>query len=107
MPAMILCFRSFLYPPAPNSSFEHPMPGSDRYSDYMEDLYTKPWCRLGAYLVGMVTGYIIHAYKIQMPKVRAWIVTIRRKNRETVILKTRRFDNIDSAVLISNVNKAV
>ena len=30
-----------------------------------------------------------------------------RKNKATVILETGRFDNIDSAVIISNVSKAV
>ena len=43
-----------------------------QYSVYLSDLYTKPWCRIGAYLVGMITGYVIHNYnnKIRMPKVR-------------------------------------
>jgi len=42
-----------------------------QYSVYLTDLYTKPWCRIGAYMVGMITGYIIHTYnnKIKMPKV--------------------------------------
>ena len=42
-----------------------------QYSVYLSDLYTKPWCRIGAYLVGMITGYVIHNFnKIRMPKVR-------------------------------------
>ena len=35
------------------------------------------------------------------------IDSLRKKNETTVILKTERFDNIDSAVIISSVNKPV
>ena len=47
------------------------MQDEPQYSVYLSDLYTKPWCRIGAYLVGMITGYVIHNYnnKIRMPKV--------------------------------------
>ena len=34
-------------------------------------------------------------------------IALRMKNRVTVILKTGRFDNIDSAVIISKVSKPV
>ncbi|CAK8686756.1 unnamed protein product [Clavelina lepadiformis] len=39
----------------------------------MADLYQKPWCRIGAYIVGMITGYIVHENnnKIHMSK---WVV---------------------------------
>ena len=35
------------------------------------DIYAKPWCRIGVYFVGMITGYILHATKgkIKMNKV--------------------------------------
>ena len=33
--------------------------------------------------------------------------SLRRKNKTTIILKTGRFDNTDSAVFISNISKAV
>ena len=41
------------------------------YSPYMVDLYGKPWCRIGAYLVGMIAGYILHSTnnKLKMNKV--------------------------------------
>ncbi|XP_076807349.1 nose resistant to fluoxetine protein 6-like [Clavelina lepadiformis] len=44
-----------------------------QYSPYMVDLYQKPWCRIGAYIVGMITGYILYSNnnKIRMPK---WVV---------------------------------
>ena len=35
------------------------------------------------------------------------IISLRRKNKTIVILKTGRFDNKDSAVIISSVSKAV
>nr|CAB3264544.1 nose resistant to fluoxetine protein 6-like [Phallusia mammillata] len=43
------------------------------YSTYISDLYTKPWCRIGAYLVGVLTGYILQTkqVKIKMPLVAA------------------------------------
>ncbi|XP_078489124.1 nose resistant to fluoxetine protein 6-like [Ciona intestinalis] len=42
-----------------------------QYSPYINDLYMKPWCRLGAYLVGMLTGYILYINnnKVKMSKV--------------------------------------
>ncbi|XP_076807348.1 nose resistant to fluoxetine protein 6-like isoform X2 [Clavelina lepadiformis] len=48
---------------------------SDQYSPYMADLYQKPWCRIGAYIVGMITGYILYSNnnKIHMSK---WVVLL-------------------------------
>ena len=31
----------------------------------MSDIYTKPWCRVGAYMVGMMTGYFLYINKNQ------------------------------------------
>ncbi|CAK8686755.1 unnamed protein product [Clavelina lepadiformis] len=59
------------------------MAGNDttppQYSPYISDLYAKPWCRIGAYIVGMITGYILYANnnRITMPKWAAalgWIL---------------------------------
>ncbi|CAK8686761.1 unnamed protein product [Clavelina lepadiformis] len=50
-----------------------------QYSPYMSDIYTKPWCRIGAYIVGMITGFILHYNnnKVKMPKlavVLGWLL---------------------------------
>jgi len=44
----------------------------NNYSIYLSDIYTKPWCRIGAYIIGMMTGYFLHTTKCQfkMNKVR-------------------------------------
>jgi hypothetical protein len=26
----------------------------------MADIYVKPWCRIGPYLIGLVAGYLLH-----------------------------------------------
>merc|ERR1712135_224565 len=49
------------------------------YSPFVYDLYTKPYCRIGAYLVGMVTGFYLYQNKnkIKMSKVTVcagWIL---------------------------------
>ena len=49
-----------------------------------------------------------HLTKNQLPRVRNLMNGIfERKSKFTVILKAGRFDNIASAVIISNVSKAV
>ena len=42
-----------------------------KYSPFVYDLYTKPYCRIGAYLVGMATGFYLYQNKntIKMSKV--------------------------------------
>ena len=39
----------------------------------MADIYTKPWCRVGPYAVGLILGYILHVTrgKYTMTKVGA------------------------------------
>lgn len=32
-------------------------------SPFWSDTYAKPWCRIGVYLIGMITGYILQQYK--------------------------------------------
>lgn len=29
--------------------------------DYFQDIYGKPWCRIGVYVIGMMAGYILYA----------------------------------------------
>ena len=40
--------------------------------DYFDVYYVKPYCRIGPYLVGMITGYILYRTdcKVYMSKVR-------------------------------------
>ncbi|XP_021346852.1 nose resistant to fluoxetine protein 6-like isoform X1 [Mizuhopecten yessoensis] len=42
-----------------------------RWEEYMDNYYTKPYCRMGPYIVGIVTGFILYRtggkYKIKMP----------------------------------------
>ena len=37
--------------------------GAQQYGPYITDLYAKPWCRIGAYTIGMLTGFLIHHRK--------------------------------------------
>ena len=30
---------------------------------FFDDLYYKPWCRIGPYAVGLMAGFVLHAYK--------------------------------------------
>ena len=30
-------------------------------ADYFKDYYEAPWCRIGPYIVGIVTGYLLAA----------------------------------------------
>ncbi|XP_039252326.2 nose resistant to fluoxetine protein 6-like [Styela clava] len=62
--------------PSPNST-DHSvgmnglgMPPMSPKDTFWSDLYTKPWCRIHVYLIGMITGYILHATncKIRMTK---------------------------------------
>jgi len=48
-----------------------------QYGPYIADLYGKPWCRIGAYLVGVLTGYILYKTKdqLRMNKV-GWIFAL-------------------------------
>jgi len=47
-----------------------------QYGPYITDLYAKPWCRIGAYLVGALTGYILHKTnnQLRMNKVGCFFV---------------------------------
>ena len=36
------------------------------HNHIMADIYTKPWCRIGAYMIGMMTGYFMHITKNQL-----------------------------------------
>nr|XP_039271216.1 nose resistant to fluoxetine protein 6-like [Styela clava] len=42
---------------------------------YFDDIYTKPWCRIGVYMIGMATGYIIFVTKGKI-KMNEWFVTL-------------------------------
>ena len=81
-----LLYRKSLAP-LPTTKASWLLQDEPQYSVYLSDLYTKPWCRIGAYLAGMITGYVIHNYnnKIRMLKVRgalpkkislSWVVEI-------------------------------
>ena len=47
------------------------MQDEPQYSMHLSDFYTKPWSKIGAYLVGIITGHVIHNFnnKIRVPKV--------------------------------------
>lgn len=45
------------FPAAPYMSDITPL---DKLNDFMGKVYVKPYCRIGPFLVGMVTGYILH-----------------------------------------------
>jgi len=50
-----------------------------QYSRYVTDLYNMPWCRIGAYTVGILTGFYLHhrKNKIKMSKLTValgWIL---------------------------------
>lgn len=48
------------------------MPGSDDPLALFDKIYDKPWTRLGPYLIGMCTGWLLFKKncRIQMSKVR-------------------------------------
>lgn len=50
---------------------------------YWSDTYVKPWCRIGVYFIGMLTGYILYVTnnKLKMRKVR----------RDFIMLKSQKF----------------
>ena len=35
-------------------------------SSFWADTYAKPWCRIGVYLIGMITGYILQIFKMRI-----------------------------------------
>lgn len=45
--------------------------GNDGFA--WNDIYTKPWCRLGVYLIGMATGYFLHVTRNGI-KMNKWFV---------------------------------
>ncbi|KAL3870700.1 hypothetical protein ACJMK2_038744 [Sinanodonta woodiana] len=53
--------------------------GNPAMVDYFDKVYIKPYCRMGPYVVGLITGYVLYRTKrqINMPKVLnllGWIV---------------------------------
>ncbi|OQV21128.1 Nose resistant to fluoxetine protein 6 [Hypsibius exemplaris] len=42
--------------------------------DYFNRYYTKPWTRIGPYLIGMLTGYLLVIYKEEKLKIRKEVV---------------------------------
>jgi len=49
------------YDRIPSNSSLPPIPGPDKdYGTFVTDLYTKPWIRINAYMVGMLTGYYLY-----------------------------------------------
>lgn len=43
-----------------------------KYGNFVTDIYTKPYVRMGAYLVGFIVGYFLHKHrssKIKLPKI--------------------------------------
>jgi len=39
---------------------------SSNQNHYISDIYTKPWCRISVYIIGMMTGYFLHVSKNQI-----------------------------------------
>jgi len=63
-----LIFSSLISPPQPQAGALRAANGTapPQYGRYITDLYGKPWCRIGAYLVGALTGYILYKAKDQL-----------------------------------------
>ena len=38
------------------------------------DVYVKPWCRIGPYVVGIVTGYLLHITERNKPSIQKVIL---------------------------------
>ena len=36
---------------------------------WFADVYVKPWCRIGPYIVGIMVGYLLHITDKQKPKI--------------------------------------
>ncbi|CAN7937025.1 unnamed protein product [Ixodes hexagonus] len=47
----------------------------EKMNDYMRDVYIKPYCRVGPFLVGMLVGYVIHVTQgaIIIKRVYVWL----------------------------------
>lgn len=44
--------------------------------DYMADIYARPWCRIGAYMIGMITGYVLYATNKKIKMRLVYITTL-------------------------------
>ncbi|XP_039272534.2 nose resistant to fluoxetine protein 6-like [Styela clava] len=60
--------------PTFNSTRSDPAPEGGG-NDYFSDIYTKPWCRIGVYMIGMATGYILFVTKGKI-RMQKWFVTL-------------------------------
>ncbi|CAH0722126.1 unnamed protein product, partial [Brenthis ino] len=55
-------------------SSEHIPSGEDPFTQF-DKIYDKPWTRLGPYLVGMATGWILFKTNLNIKMTRAWAAT--------------------------------
>lgn len=46
-----------------NEHFHAKLDHPENQKQYMDDLYYKPYCRVGPYFIGLLGGFIYHAYK--------------------------------------------
>ncbi|RWS14472.1 nose resistant to fluoxetine protein 6-like protein [Dinothrombium tinctorium] len=48
----------------------------DKALDYLNKIYTKPWCRISSYLVGLLAGFLYYKYCRNPLRVKKYIIII-------------------------------